>query len=72
MSGPPRVSGEISGAGADADRAVAPRVGGDRSARPGTRRHGPGGAGHRHFDVHHRPRAQLRIPVIVNARIASS
>ena len=58
MSGPPGLSGEIPGAGADADRAVAPRVGGDRGARPRPGRHGPGGAGDGDFDLHDRPRAQ--------------
>src|SRR5712692_4351557 len=58
MSGPPGLSSEIPCAGADADGAVAPRVGGDRGARPRPGRHGPGGAGHGHFDLHDRPRAQ--------------
>src|SRR5512145_340028 len=58
MSGPPGLSGEIPGAGVDADGAVAPRVGRDRGARPGPRRHRPGGAGDGYFDLHDRPRAQ--------------
>src|SRR5712691_6833941 len=32
MSGSPELSSEVPGAGADADRAVAPRMGGDRGA----------------------------------------
>src|SRR2546425_189648 len=45
MSGPPGVSGEIPGAGVDADGAVAPCVGRDRGARPATTQGGGGGAG---------------------------
>src|SRR3972149_1478966 len=41
MSGPPELSREIPGAGADADGAVPPRVGGDRGARPRPGRGGP-------------------------------
>src|SRR5258708_4584419 len=58
MSGPPGLSSEIPGAGADADRAVAPRVGRDRGARPRPGRHRPGGAGDGHFDLDDRPRAR--------------
>src|SRR5712691_10177398 len=58
MSGPPGLSGEIPGAGVDADGAVAPRVGSDRGARPRPGRHRPGGAGDGYFDRHDRPRAQ--------------
>ncbi len=57
MSGPPGLSSEVPGAGADADGAIAPRVGGDRGARPRPGRYGPGGAGHGHFDLHNRPGA---------------
>ena len=52
------LSGEISRAGADADRAVAARVGGDRGTRPRAGRHRAGGAGHGYFDVDDHPRAQ--------------
>ncbi len=58
MRGPSGLSGEISRAGADADRAVAARVGGDRGARPRAGRHRAGGAGHGDFDVDDHPRAQ--------------
>ena len=58
MSGPPGLSGEVPGAGVDADGAVAPRVGRDRGARPGPGRHRSGGAGHGHFDLDDQPRAQ--------------
>ena len=39
------------------ERSRAPRVGRDQGARPRPGRHGPGGAGHGHIDVHNRPRA---------------
>jgi hypothetical protein len=58
VSGPPGLSGEIPGAGVDADGAVAPRVGSDRGARPRPGRHRPGGAGDRYFDVDDRSRAR--------------
>src|SRR6185369_8933048 len=57
MSGSPELSSEIPGAGADADRAIAPRVGRDRGARPRPRWHGAGSAGHGHFDLHDHARA---------------
>ncbi len=60
MSGPPGLSGGIPCAGADADGAVAPRVGRDRGARPRAGRHGLGGAGDEDFNLHDRPRAQVR------------
>jgi hypothetical protein len=58
MSGPPGLSGEIPGAGVDADGAVASCVGRDRGARPRPGRHGPGGAGDGYFDLHDRARAE--------------
>ena len=58
MSGPPGLSGEIPGAGVDADGAVASGVGRDRGARPRPGRHRPGGAGDGYFDLDDRARAQ--------------
>jgi len=58
MSGPPGLSREIPGAGADADGVVAPCVGGDRGARPRPGRHCSVGAGHGHLDLHDRSRTQ--------------
>jgi len=51
------MSREVPGAEADADGAVAPRMGGDRGTRPRPGRNGPGGAGNGHLDLHDRPRA---------------
>src|SRR5512132_1890064 len=57
MSGPPGLSGEIPGAGVDADGAVASGVGRDRGARRRPGRHRASRAGDGYFDVDDRARA---------------
>ena len=67
MRGPSGLPGQVPRAGADADGAVAPRVGRDRGARPGAGRHHAGVARNRHLDVDDHPGAQ-RVAVARSAR----
>src|SRR5258705_882701 len=74
MSGSPELASEIPGAGADADRAIAPRVGRDRGARPRSRGHGAGRAGHGYFDLYDHaraPRAAVARPGPAGTRTAA-